>query len=122
MSGGAPAIDANGNLFLATGNGAFDADSNTPPNTDFGDSVLRLSPASNLAVTDWFTPFDTDRTRRIRVPYMTVWRLASALTSSVNVARPLDVGATDAEEQPSRTCLKHSFLSERKAKVSAFGC
>jgi hypothetical protein len=58
MSGGAPAIDANGNLFLATGNGTFDADSNTPPNTDFGDSVLRLSPAPNLAVIDWFTPFD----------------------------------------------------------------
>ena len=58
MSGGAPAIDANGNLFLATGNGTFDANSNTPPNADFGNTVLKLSPAPALAVTDWFTPFD----------------------------------------------------------------
>jgi hypothetical protein len=55
MSGGAPAIDANGYLFLATGNGTFDADSDTAAK---GDSVLKLSQAPNLTVTDWFTPFD----------------------------------------------------------------
>jgi hypothetical protein len=48
MAGGAPAVDANNNLFVTTGNGAFDGV------TDFGDSYLRLSPS--LSVMDSFTP------------------------------------------------------------------
>jgi hypothetical protein len=56
MSGGAPAADTSGNLFLSTGNGTFDATSATSPNNDFGDSILKISPS--LAVTDWFTPFN----------------------------------------------------------------
>jgi hypothetical protein len=56
MSGGAPAADTTGNLFLGTGNGTFDATSATSPNNDFGDSILKTSPT--LAVMDWFTPFN----------------------------------------------------------------
>jgi Immunoglobulin domain len=56
MSGGAPAADTSGNLFLSTGNGTFDATSATSPNNDFGDSILKISPS--LAVADWFTPFN----------------------------------------------------------------
>ncbi|MGB6962850.1 MAG: fibronectin type III domain-containing protein [Candidatus Acidiferrum sp.] len=56
MSGGAPAVDASGNLYVLTGNGTFDADSTTAPNDDYGDSFLRLS--SSLSVLDWFTPTD----------------------------------------------------------------
>jgi hypothetical protein len=56
MAGGAPAVDANGNLYVLTGNGTFDANSATAPNDDYGDSFLRLS--SSLSVLDWFTPTD----------------------------------------------------------------
>jgi outer membrane protein assembly factor BamB len=48
------AADTNGNLFCATGNGTFDADTG---GHDFGDSVLKLS-APGLAVQDSFTPFN----------------------------------------------------------------
>jgi len=58
MSGGAPAVDTTGNLFLSTGNGDFDANSGTAPNTDFGDSILKLNTAAGLSVADWFTPFN----------------------------------------------------------------
>ena len=52
MSGGAPAADAAGNLYVITGNGIFDGTS------AFGDSFLKLSATSGLAVADWFTPMD----------------------------------------------------------------
>jgi hypothetical protein len=54
MSGGAPAADANGHLYVITGNGPFDANSATAPNTDYGDSFLQLS--AGLAVSSYFTP------------------------------------------------------------------
>jgi chitodextrinase len=50
MAGGAPAVDASGNLFLITGNGSWDGVNN------FGDSLLKLNPSLGLA--DWFTPKD----------------------------------------------------------------
>ena len=52
MSGGAPAADAAGNLYVITGNGIFDGTS------AFGDSFLKLSATSGLALADWFTPMD----------------------------------------------------------------
>lgn len=48
QSGGAPAIDPQGNLYVATGNGDYDGIAN------FGDSVLKFSPT--LALLDWYTP------------------------------------------------------------------
>ena len=56
MSGGAPAADSGNNLYVVTGNGVFDATSSTAPNNDYGDSLLKLSPA--LSVSQWFTPTD----------------------------------------------------------------
>jgi len=55
MSGGAPAVDASGNLYLATGNGTFDVTGVLGP--AYGDSIVKLAP-SNLSVTDYFTPFN----------------------------------------------------------------
>jgi hypothetical protein len=59
MSGGAPAIDSGGSLYVATGNGTFDdTGSIVPPlapGNDFGQSFLRLHPTS-LAVQDFYTP------------------------------------------------------------------
>jgi hypothetical protein len=49
MAGGAPAMDASGNLYVVTGSiGSWDGITNFP------DSVLKLSPS--LALLDWFTP------------------------------------------------------------------
>jgi hypothetical protein len=56
MSGGAPAIDSSGNLYLITGNADFDVTNTTAPNNDYGDSFLKLTTA--LTVSQYFTPSD----------------------------------------------------------------
>jgi hypothetical protein len=61
MSGGAPAADSSGNLYLITGNGTFDASSTVAPNTDYGDSLLQINVAMGtgaLSVGEYFTPSD----------------------------------------------------------------
>jgi hypothetical protein len=56
QAGGGPAADVDGTIFLATGNGTFDANTG---GSDYGDSFLHLSPASSgLTVLDYFTPYD----------------------------------------------------------------
>jgi len=56
QAGGGPAADTDGTIFLATGNGTFDADTG---GSDYGDSLLHLNPASSgLTVRDYFTPYD----------------------------------------------------------------
>jgi hypothetical protein len=56
MAGEAPAVDASGNVYVSTGNGNFDANSVTPPNNDYGDTLLQFSPS--LTVNQYFTPSD----------------------------------------------------------------
>jgi hypothetical protein len=51
--GAGPAVDASGNLYLTTGNGAFNANTG---GANYSDSVVKISPAG--AVVDYFTPFD----------------------------------------------------------------
>jgi hypothetical protein len=53
LSGEAPPVDASGNIFIATGNGTFN-----PTSSEWGDSYLKLSTASGLAVQDYFAPFN----------------------------------------------------------------
>ena len=55
QSGAAPAADSNGNIFVATGNGTFDASFGS---NDYGDSVLKLSSVGGLTLIDYFTPFN----------------------------------------------------------------
>jgi hypothetical protein len=59
MSGGAPAVDSSGAIYLNTGNGTFDNTSNAlppvAPNNDMSMSVLKMNPTS-LAVQDFFAP------------------------------------------------------------------
>ena len=57
LSDTGPAVDSEGNLYVPTGNGTFDAASGGP---DYGDSVLKLD-GSSLAIRDYFTPHDQDR-------------------------------------------------------------
>ncbi len=61
LSDTGPAADADGNLYVPTGNGTFDAGSG---GRDYGDSVLKLAldgSSSALAIRDYFTPHDQDR-------------------------------------------------------------
>ena len=52
-SGAPPSVDANGNIYVASGNGTFDGVSG------WGDTLLKLRPASvGLTVLDSFTPYD----------------------------------------------------------------
>ncbi len=61
MSGGAPAIDSSGSMFLTTGNGTFDNTMSVlpplAPNNDFAMSFLNLD-TTTLAVKDFYTPMD----------------------------------------------------------------
>lgn len=52
-----PAIDNDGNIFVATGNGSFNAASG---GRDYGDTVLKLD-AGSLAVRDYFTPSNQEQ-------------------------------------------------------------
>ncbi len=62
MSGGGPAADSAGNLYLLTGNGAFDTalDANGfPHNQDYGNSFLKISGAGgSLHVVDYFAMYN----------------------------------------------------------------
>jgi hypothetical protein len=56
MSGANPAADSQGNLYLLSGNGDFNA--NNSRGRNYGDTFLKLRTSSGLSVADWFTPFD----------------------------------------------------------------
>jgi hypothetical protein len=61
MSGGAPAVDSSGHLYLITGNGTFDASNTSGFKDDYGDSFLQLTPGigtAGLGVSSFFTPSD----------------------------------------------------------------
>jgi hypothetical protein len=62
MSGGGPAADSQGNIYLLTANGVFETtmDANGFPNKqDYGNSFLKLSAAGgSLAVADYFTMYN----------------------------------------------------------------
>jgi hypothetical protein len=57
MSGGGPAADAGGNIYFATGNGSFDANTG---GTSYGDSIVKLGPpaAGAFPVLSYFAPLD----------------------------------------------------------------
>ncbi|MGB8802824.1 MAG: Ig-like domain-containing protein [Candidatus Acidiferrales bacterium] len=57
QAGGTPVVDPQGNLYVITGDGEFDAYDGGP---DYGDTFLKLRSAGNDAIvlTDYFTPFD----------------------------------------------------------------
>ena len=47
--------DNSGNIYFASGNGTFDANAG---GSDYGDSIVKLSTASGLTVSDYFTPWN----------------------------------------------------------------
>jgi hypothetical protein len=61
-SGGGPAADENGNIFITVGNGTFDTDLNStgfPAKGDCGNCFVKISSAAPLALLDYFTPANT---------------------------------------------------------------
>ena len=59
MSGQAPAVDDQGNIYVTTGNGNTGRNGNANDTTERGESLLKLSTSSGkLKVTDFFTPDD----------------------------------------------------------------
>jgi hypothetical protein len=62
MSGGGPAADSAGNIYLLTANGAFETalDANSfPTHQDYGNSFLKISTAGgSLSVADYFTMYN----------------------------------------------------------------
>jgi hypothetical protein len=59
MAGGGPAVDASGNIYLLSANGAFETTLDAkgfPSNQDYGNSFLKISNAgAGLSVLDYFT-------------------------------------------------------------------
>lgn len=56
QGGAAPAVDANGNIFINAADGSFNADQG---GNNYGDTMLKLSLTANgFQVVDWFTPSD----------------------------------------------------------------
>jgi hypothetical protein len=51
------AADASNNIYLVTGNGTFDLNQG---GRNYGNAVIRLDAANNLAVADWFVPYNQD--------------------------------------------------------------
>jgi hypothetical protein len=60
VSGAAPSADANGNIYVSTGNGTFalPPDDGSP---GYGNSVLKLDTATGLNVVDSFTPWNQEQ-------------------------------------------------------------
>jgi outer membrane protein assembly factor BamB len=98
MSGGGPAADTAGNIYLLTANGVFEPtlDSNGfPDQGDFGNSFLKLSTAGGaLAVSDYFTMYnEVDESNRDEDLGSGGIMLLPDLTDSGGTVRHLAVGA-----------------------------
>jgi len=55
QSGGGPSTDSSHNVYVTTGNGAFDANLG---GSNYGESFLRLNTSGALSVSDYFSPCD----------------------------------------------------------------
>jgi len=98
MSGGGPAADTAGNIYLLTANGVFEPtlDGNGfPDQGDFGNSFLKLSTAGGaLAVSDYFTMYnEVDESNRDEDLGSGGIMLLPDLTDSGGTVRHLAVGA-----------------------------
>ncbi len=61
-AGSGPAADANGNIYVQTGNGTFDTTLTAggfPNKNDYGNAMVKMSTSGGLSVVDYFTMFNT---------------------------------------------------------------
>jgi PQQ-like domain len=61
-AGSGPAADVDGNVYVLTGNGTFDATLDSfgfPSNSNFGNAFVKLSTSGTLSVMDYFTMLNT---------------------------------------------------------------
>jgi hypothetical protein len=98
MSGGGPAADTAGNIYVLTANGAFETtlDANGFPNQgDYGNSFLKLSTSGGtLAVSDYFTMYnETSESANDTDLGSGGIMLLPDLTDSAGIVRHLAVGA-----------------------------
>jgi hypothetical protein len=98
MSGGGPAADAAGNIYLLTANGVFETtlDANGfPKSQDYGNSFLKISTAGgSLAVADYFTMFNEVAESNADQDLGSGGEmLLPDLTDSTNTVRHLVIGA-----------------------------
>jgi hypothetical protein len=97
-AGSGPAVDANGNIYLLTGNGTFDTTltgGGFPSKGDYGNAFVKISTAGGmLAVTDYFTMDNTTSESNGDVDLGSGGlMLLPALNDSLGNPRPLVVGA-----------------------------
>jgi outer membrane protein assembly factor BamB len=98
MSGGGPAADSAGNIFLLTANGAFETamDANGfPQGQDYGNSFLKISTAGgSLSIVDYFTMYNENNESSADLDLGSGGAmLLPDLTDSANTVRHLVVGA-----------------------------
>jgi hypothetical protein len=98
MSGGGPAADSQGNIYLLTANGSFETtmDANGFPNKqDYGNSFLKISTAGgSLSVADYFTMYNEVAESNADQDLGSGGEmLLPDLTDSTNTVRHLAVGA-----------------------------
>jgi hypothetical protein len=67
MSGGGIAVDANGNLYFTTGNGTFDANTNTTADGDYGMTLEEVSPS--LTEEQYFAPYNQATLSNVDLDY-----------------------------------------------------
>jgi PKD repeat protein len=59
MSGGAPAADTNGNIYVSIGNGTVGTTGNPSNTINRGESFIKFTPSgTNLTIDSWFTPYN----------------------------------------------------------------
>ncbi len=56
--GGGPTVDAQGNLYLQTGNGLFDQTANVTTTNNYAMSIIKLATTNGLTMVDFFAPSD----------------------------------------------------------------
>lgn len=97
-AGSGPAADANGNIYLLTGNGTFDTTLTAggfPNKGDYGNAFVKISTTGgNLAVTDYFTMLNTTSESNADQDLGSGGlMLLPPLNDSLNTPRSLIVGA-----------------------------
>ena len=98
MSGGGPAADSAGNIYLLTANGAFETtldENGFPKNQDYGNSFLKISTAGgSLSVADYFATYnEVSESSADQDLGSGGEMLLPDLTDSTNTVRHLVIGA-----------------------------